>query len=312
MNWAKSLLTIGNITKDTMVDIGVEKRYCGGAVYPSLAASNLHLDSVLLTRGNFITDREMLDCAQTLHNEGVKIKAIVDKHNTEFINDYSSGTRIQKLVSYTDKIDYETKASEGHLGKFDVIILNPVFCEINSSVPRFAKKDCDIMLMDPQGMVRTRETQSGEIGLIYWHDREKYLEHLDILKVSSDELMSVSKLGDCRDICEELYSLGPGIIALTFGENGSIVYDGNELHAVPAYRTHSVDPTGAGDLFNVYFAVRYFETNDARDAGIYANAGASFVVEDYGISGIPMREDIDARYRALKRKTDENGQMPDI
>jgi len=97
-----------------------------------------------------------------------------------------------------------------------------------------------------------------------------------------------------------LYSLGAGIVAITFGVDGSLVYDGN-FHEISAFKTNTVDKTGVGDVYASAFAIRYFETNDSMDSGLFASAAASFVVEDLGPKNIVKREYVDRRCEILKQ-----------
>jgi len=55
-----------------------------------------------------------------------------------------------------------------------------------------------------------------------------------------------------------------------------------------------VDPTGAGDVFAAAFMIRLIETDDPCQAAQFANTVASFSIEGPGVSGIPMRHQVEA------------------
>ncbi len=73
-----------------------------------------------------------------------------------------------------------------------------------------------------------------------------------------------------------------------------------EMYRIPAYRTRLVDRTGSGDVFASAFAIRYFETKNALESGLFASAAASFVVEDFGTKNIVNREKVEERFKILK------------
>ncbi|MCX6822333.1 MAG: PfkB family carbohydrate kinase, partial [Candidatus Aenigmarchaeota archaeon] len=117
--------------------------------------------------------------------------------------------------------------------------------------------------------------------------------------IGRDEISSVSKEIDYEKVCEDLRSLGVKVVELTLGENGSIV-TGEEIHRIPAYKTTLVDKTGSGDVFATAFAIKYFESKNELESGLFASAAASFVVEDFGTNNIQSREKVEERFRLLK------------
>jgi len=81
---------------------------------------------------------------------------------------------------------------------------------------------------------------------------------------------------------------------------------GKEIHKVPAYQTTVVDRTGSGDVFSSAFAIRYFETKNALESGLFASSAASFVIEDFGPKNIKDRNGILERFRELKDSYDKS------
>jgi sugar/nucleoside kinase (ribokinase family) len=73
-----------------------------------------------------------------------------------------------------------------------------------------------------------------------------------------------------------------------------------ETHRIPAYQTTVVDRTGSGDVFSSAFAIRYFETKNALESGLFATAAASFVIEDFGTKNIAERNKVEERFKMLK------------
>jgi len=91
--------------------------------------------------------------------------------------------------------------------------------------------------------------------------------------------------------------LGPKIVVLTLGAQGSYIFYEKKYAKIPIYETNKYEHAGIGDVYITSFAIRYKETNDVIDAGYFASAAASFVSE--GI--IPNnREKIEKRCKTLR------------
>lgn len=283
-------LVVGNITKDIIRTKNEEKYEFGGnASYSSIAAVKLDCETHVLSRGN----DELVEWIKVLKNHGINVELQESENITCFVNDYTEGGRKQYVLSDAGKINYKS------FGKFDIIFLGPVFNEISLDCIKKARKDCKILSLDAQGFVRT--LKGKEVVKKFWDDREEFLKYVDLLKVGMDEISSVSKERDYEKVCEELRSFGIKAVELTLGENGSII-SGEEINEIPAYKTTLVDKTGSGDVFATAFAIRYFETKNEVESGLFASAAASFVVEDFGTKNIAGREKVIERFKELEKQ----------
>jgi len=281
-------LAIGNITRDLLRIKDKEESSFGGTSYSGITAAALGYHSRILSRGN----DELSGWIKVLNGKGVEVILQPDKNATFFVNDYTQGERKQLLLGYTEKINLVINE------KIDVIHVDPMFQEVSSELLKKARKQCNILSLDVQGLVR--DIKDKQVIGRFWDEREEFLPFVDFLKVGKYEINLISKLQDYKKICEELHSLGARIVALTFGIKGSLVYDG-EFYKVPIYKTKTIDETGAGDVYGTSFSLRYFETKDALDSAIFATAAASFVVEDFGPRNIAERKKVEKRYQFLKR-----------
>jgi sugar/nucleoside kinase (ribokinase family) len=70
--------------------------------------------------------------------------------------------------------------------------------------------------------------------------------------------------------------------AITLGARGAWIYDGRELHQIPAAPVVAVDTNGAGDMFAGAFLYALTQGFDCRSAGRFANLAAAEVVSRYG------------------------------
>jgi len=87
-----------------------------------------------------------------------------------------------------------------------------------------------------------------------WRDaasaRERMLEplgHVDILKVSEEELLLLAGEDDPREACAALAAQGPQLIIVTRGEQGLFGWNQGEIMEVPGKPVEVVDTTGCGD-----------------------------------------------------------------
>lgn len=293
------LLVVGNIVKNLIIraDKGESekdgKMVFGGSSYSAVGASALTTDTYLLSRGN-LEEEGYSGWVGALKRKGITVHMQDDDCLVTSLTYYADKDRVERIIKKPEKkIEYTVN------DKFDVIHFNPIFQEIDLDVIQKARKNCKVLSLDVQGLVR-KESDKTFVAR-FWEERDKFLPYIDFLKVGRNEIPLVSKEGDFKKVCEELRSLGAKVVALTFRTDGSLVYDG-EFFEIPIFKTKTVDKTGSGDVYGVSFAFRYFETNNALDAGLFATAAASFVVEDYGPESIAPREKVEERCEILKEK----------
>jgi len=281
-------LVIGNLTKDVIRTKKEERIDFGGAAsYCSITAKMLGCETNLLTRGN----HELDDWVKNLENLGIRVELQESNNLTCFVNDYMLGKRKQFVYRDAGKIKFKD------FGKVDVTHLGPVFNEITLECAKEARKNSKIVSLDVQGFVRLLKNK--EVIKKFWDEREDFLKHVDLIKIGGYEIDSVSKKKNYEDVFDELMSFGVKVVELTLGSKGSIVAS-EEIHRIPVCKTNLVDKTGSGDVFAAAFAIRYFETEDVLESGLFASAAASFVVEDFGAKNIANRERIEERVKELK------------
>lgn len=96
-----------------------------------------------------------------------------------------------------------------------------------------------------------------------WESEEEALEvihttlpHVDLLKVNEDEIRlltgsNASSLGKSllNELTEELLKLGPSVIIVTLGTDGSFFKTIEDSGSVPGFTVETVDAVGSGDSF---------------------------------------------------------------
>jgi sulfofructose kinase len=80
------------------------------------------------------------------------------------------------------------------------------------------------------------------------------IENIDYLIVSRDFPSRLTGEGSLKAALRELQlRFGCLLTAATLGQDGVLAWDGERFHHASAYRVHTVDTTGAGDIFHAGF-----------------------------------------------------------
>ena len=101
---------------------------------------------------------------------------------------------------------------------------------------------------------------------------KKAIELADVFipcKAAAVELIGTK---DIQHHAEKLLDYGCGIVTITLGEKGCIVYDKNDFYTIPAFRVDVVDTTGAGDAFHGGFIYGLIKGFNLKEIGTFANA----------------------------------------
>jgi 2-dehydro-3-deoxygluconokinase len=112
----------------------------------------------------------------------------------------------------------------------------------------------------------------------------------DIALPGYDDAVQLTGLIDPDRILDFYLGLGPRIVALTLGSEGTLVATPSHRQRIPAFPVDAVDATAAGDTFDGAFLAEYLLTNDLFAAVKYANAAAALSTLGYGaVAPIPRR-----------------------
>ena len=111
--------------------------------------------------------------------------------------------------------------------------------------------------------------------------REMVGERVDLLFCNGDEARAWTGADSLETAAVRLRERADRF-AVTLGARGALVFDGRELHEVPAVPTVAVDTNGAGDMFAGAFLYALTQGFDYPSAGRFANHAAAAVVSRYG------------------------------
>jgi sugar/nucleoside kinase (ribokinase family) len=115
---------------------------------------------------------------------------------------------------------------------------------------------------------------------------EGFLKKVEILFLNFDEALELVRAQE--DITPEemarlIFSAGPKIVAITNGEDGAFVFDGEKMYHEPIVPGNKIlDTTGAGDAFASGFLAVYLRGGDLEVAMKSGICNAASVVEHLG------------------------------
>jgi sugar/nucleoside kinase (ribokinase family) len=138
------------------------------------------------------------------------------------------------------------------------------------------------------------------------------LKRVQMVKIDDSEARQLAGVYNLRKAAAAIQALGPQTLIATRGSHGAMLFSQDDMFSAPAYPLEDErDPTGAGDSFAGGFfgyLAQCPTIDDAalRRAMIFGSVMGSFCVEDIGTRRMERltREEINARYRALKHLTD--------
>jgi sugar/nucleoside kinase (ribokinase family) len=276
-------LLLGHVTVDRLDDNRVALG--GTATYAAVTARNMGARVGVHTSASY--EPGLIDVLR-----GVLVARIPAEYTTCFVNDYSSGKRVQTIESVAEKLTYEQILPEWR--NPPVVHFGPLNQEIDASlVGRFPRS---LVGVTPQGWMRAWD-ESGLVHAVEWADADRVLRKANVVVISEDDVADRSLIRDWADRAR--------MLVVTLGERGCDVYrkGGSEPFHSSAFRPEiEVDPTGAGDVFAAAFLWHLHKSGgDWRTAADWANCVASFVVEKRGVTGVPKLADVEKRWQSGER-----------
>jgi sugar/nucleoside kinase (ribokinase family) len=183
------------------------------------------------------------------------------------------------------------------------IIIGPILQEISPDLIEQIHTISDAPLfLDPQGLLR-RVGPHGRIEHFCPPEFARVAPLFHVVKANELEaevITGVNPRADGAEALRRLKALGCQIAIVTLAEAGSLIDNGREQYAIPAYTTAPRDPTGAGDTYMAGFIHAYLQNPaDLYTAGCYGSATASIWIEHTGPDAPVHREEVERRVAAL-------------
>lgn len=131
--------------------------------------------------------------------------------------------------------------------------------------------------------VKTSITFSDPAMVKYFGDQMKELmaEGVDLLFCNEEEALLFTGKEELSEAREELKKIASKF-AITQGENGAIIWDGDTFIDIEPYKVDAVDSTGAGDMFSGAFLYAITQGHSFAQAGKLASMASSKVVAQFG------------------------------
>ena len=108
--------------------------------------------------------------------------------------------------------------------------------------------------------------------------------HFEIFSPSTTEATALVGERPVKEQLRAMADLGPNVVALRRGAEGSIVFDrkSNQFWRVPAAKAKVVDVTGAGNAYCGGLLVGWLELGDIQQAAARAAVSAAIAIEQVG------------------------------
>ncbi len=297
------IIVVGFLTHDIIETRSNLRETLGGtAAYASIVASKLGAKVGVVSKvGRDFEERYK----RRLRDVGVDLEGLetIDGLTTVFRNIYcGEGERIQEAKNIHDewKID---RVPPSYIDA-QCFHFGPLIQEVSYGLIEDAHKRGALTSLDVQGYCR-RLSEGGRVQRCPWKDAETVLSNVDVFKGSFEEATTIANDDDVREAAETLGGMGPEIILITSGKEGSYIYDHKTFRKIQPYPIDElVDPTGAGDAYSAGFLVRYLRTGSPIPSARFASCLASFIVQGWGASNPPAEETVLEKMRRLHSERD--------
>ena len=263
---------------ETISSESIEKRAGGKGLNQSVALAKVS-DSVyhagsIGTDGNFlIEEMENFGVDTSLPKKSDKLtgNAIIqvdDKGENSIV--LYKGANFDNSESYVDEV-------LSHFEKDDILVLQN---EINC-MPYIVNKAYENGLK----IVLNPSPITDEIEKID-------LDKIDLLLVNETEAKALAKVSDAKKAVNYFRDNFPSLkVVETFGKNGSMYFDKDNLINQDSFKVDAVDTTGAGDTFTGYFVTYFYKGERIEKCLEVATKASALSVTKKGASiSIPSHE----------------------
>ncbi len=271
------LCCVGHITLDKVVTPKNTVYMPGGTSYYFSHAIK-HFDDINYALVTALAESEM-QSVEELRAEGVEVAVMPSRHTVYFENIYGENqdNRTQRVLAKADpfSIDYlrQIEAQIFHLGSL-------LADDFSLEVVRYLSQK-GLVSVDSQGYLR--EVREQNVYAVDWPEKKEVLRYVHFLKANEHEMEVLTGYTDPEQAAKEIYSWGVKEVLLTFGSMGSLIYDGETFHRIPAYLpTEVVNATGAGDTYMTGYLYQRAKGASIEEAGCFAAAMTTLKIEGMG------------------------------
>jgi cytidine kinase len=274
----------------------VERTLGGTATYASISASNYVPTSIIGIIGHDFPTSYLELLKNRLDIRGLAISQTEKTFHYDSSFGYDLSKRTTNKTELNVISNYQSTIPEEYVDSEYVYLANNDPVQNMSVLKLFSKPKliiCDTM----------------DFWIMNKRDEViKMMSKVDGIILNESEAKLLFKESNIFRCARLLVSNGPTFAVLNKGENGSLLFYGNEFYPLPAYPIEIIkDPTGAGDSFGGAFMgylsqQEKVDSKSLKNAMIHGNIMGSFAIEDYGIEKLVNvnAEDIRKRYEKYK------------
>lgn len=297
---------IFRFNQDSMETVG------GGVTYGSLALDTYTSDvwiGIVSNLGSLNFKKEFLG---EFLERNINLDGITWSHskNTNFVLNYFNHSRKLTLVSKSPNLNFRNFPLNYISKNPDAILLCTLCNEIDIEYIEDLVKNLknSYIAIDLQGFIRKIDN-SGQISLRYDKNFNKKISYISdlinenlILKGSQEEMSTLSGIKNPIKSIKKL-TMNDSLIITTLGEKGSLIArKGEKIIKIPAFSPNVVvDETGAGDVYMSVFMYEFLKSSkdweSIKNAGYFASAASSFLVEMKGPKGFKLKEKVIKRIK---------------
>ncbi len=300
---ASELAVVGHFSVDTLI-LPTRKnpfKILGGpATYASFAAKRLGAQVNVISRVGAEFPQAYL---WLLEQEGINTQNVVRHQNdttTSFELTYTENfaDRHLKIKNKGAPLTVEDLPKDFHA---QAVHLAPIDGEISLEVAEQLKKCCDILSVDPQGLMRSFDGE-GNVTDSAPVDNDIF-PLINIYKSSQAEIYYLTGESELKQAIRVIHDVGVETVIVTMGAKGSVLSVEGALYNVAACPSQVVvDPTGAGDVFIGGFLAEFIRQKESLWCAAVGSAAASMVVEGLGSTYFGSKEEIYRRAQVLYEK----------
>ena len=160
-------------------------------------------------------------------------------------------------------------------------VLEGVMIAKENGVPVAIDYDVDVQIYIEKNGLGTKE------------QLETLVKNTDIFKSGWSITSGMTGSQNPEDAARQVLRKGPKLVALTLGEQGSLLATADKMVRVPAVQVKTEDSTGAGDAFMGGLGYGILQGWPLERIGKFANACGSFCCRKVGAQQVGTLEDIE-------------------
>jgi sugar/nucleoside kinase (ribokinase family) len=221
------VVSIGNYTKDTIVNAaGTQHADGGGVTYSAHAAHTLGRRVAAVTR----LAAEDFHAVRDLEKAGISVFATETPSSTLMRLEYPTDNPDERILTVADTAGSFTP-DEVRPFEARAFIVSPSFRgEFPIETLRELRNKDTLISVDAQGFIRVRRPD-GRLEHVDWPEQKDVLALVDILKTDVVEAEAMTGRSDIREAAEALAEQGPREVVITHRDGIVLIADGSFLEA---------------------------------------------------------------------------------